>query len=672
MVEDIQVPARYPNEGHRWPRHKPVFTLLAFTAALVAGLGAFGYQFKTEWSPLQRLYFPIYFRTAHMASTRTRFLRPPETFDVLTVVFPHSSRIALDQDVNPVPKPVAGSQSVPFALSQFAIRQGAKRLEWRGVRLTDDEIHRWLGQVFFGGRSVWELCRNAWYVALLVLGITLPLALRKDFEDSRVVRLGRVLKGANLRTRTQYHQRTRHHSGIGWETTNPPTLWERCNLKEPERAMVRVARQHEPEHFLMVGDTGTGKSSLIRQLLTQVSRRQETAIIYDPTLEYVAHYFDPGRGDVILNPLDARMPYWSPSDEMLDFTEADALAEPLFPDRDRENRFFVESPRKILAHLLKFHPTPQQLWQWIARADPEIDKRVAGTPLEAIISKVAPQQRTGVLGVLERASAAFGLLPPNDSAHSWTATKWVERREGWIFITTKKTTRRILRPLMTLWLDFLILRLTEQVGWEYPPVWVILDELASLETLPTLPLALAESRKSNVRMVLGFQGRSQVEANYGKEAEAMLSQPRTKIFFRTGEPHAADWISRSVGEFEIERLREGRTTGDLSRHTTKNTSLESRIEGAILGSEVMNLEDLHCIYQTPGFTLRLSFPYVPPQKNHEKIIPANIPDPMLSLIQMHQAPNEPDESDDPANDATLNPRIPKPETGESQAMLGTA
>ena len=669
MPENIQVPARYPNEGHRWPRHKPVFTMLAVLAALVAGLGAFAYQFKTQWSQLQRLYLPVYFRTAHLAPTRNRFLRPPEQFKVLTVVFRHATRIALDQDVTPLSETLAGTQSVPFGLSQAAIEEGAKRLEWRTVRLTDDQMHRWLGQVFFEGRSVWKLCRNAWYVALLILGIILPLAVRKDFEQSLHARLGRVLKGTNLRTRTQYHQRTRHFSGVGWKTTNPPTLWERSHLKEPERAMVRVARQHEPEHFLMVGDTGTGKSSLIRQLLTQVCRRRETAIIYDPTLEYVEHFFDPKRGDVILNPLDARMPYWSPSDEILHHTEADALAEPLFPDRNRENRFFVESPRKILAHLLKFHPTPQQLWQWIACADPEIDKRVAGTPLEALISKVAPQQRTGVLGVLERASAAFGLLPPKGNSNCWTATKWVERRQGWIFITTKKTTRKILRPLMTLWLDFLVLRLTEQVGWKFAPVWVILDELASLETLPTLPLALAESRKSNVRMVLGLQGRSQVEANYGKEAEAMLSQPRTKIFFRTGEPRAAEWISRSVGEFEIERLREGRTTGDMSLNSTKNTTLENRIEGAILASEVMNLEDLHCIYQTPGFTLRLSFPFVSAQENHEGIIPANIPDPMLSLIQRRETSDKPDDSDEPPVNPALNPRNPKPETGESQPML---
>src|SRR2546422_7403168 len=42
---------------------------------------------------------------------------------------------------------------------------------------------------------------------------------------------------------------------------------------------------------------------------------------------------------------------------------------------------------------------------------PEIDRRVAGTPLEAIVSNDAPQQRAGVMAVLERAASAFALLP---------------------------------------------------------------------------------------------------------------------------------------------------------------------------------------------------------------------------------------------------------------------
>ena len=93
----------------------------------------------------------------------------------------------------------------------------------------------------------------------------------------------------------------------------------------------------------------------------------------------------------------------------------------------------------------------------------------------------------------------------------------------------------------------------------------MLDELASLQRLPQLTTAVTENRKSNNPMVLGFQGKAQVEALYGHVAEAMLSQPATKIFLKTSEPHASEWISKAIGEVEVERFRESRTRGVFPR-----------------------------------------------------------------------------------------------------------
>ena len=76
-------------------------------------------------------------------------------------------------------------------------------------------------------------------------------------------------------------------------------------------------------------------------------------------------------------------------------------------------------------------------------------------------------------------------------------------------------------------------------------------------------------------MVLGFQGKAQVEALYGHVAEAMLSQPATKIFLRTSEPHAAKWISDTIGEVEIERMRESRSKG---KYGQRSFGLERQVD----------------------------------------------------------------------------------------------
>jgi GTPase SAR1 family protein len=60
---------------------------------------------------------------------------------------------------------------------------------------------------------------------------------------------------------------------------------------------------------LIVGDTGSGKSSVIRQMLYQVEARDDSAIVYDPACEFVKQFYNPHRGDIVLNPLDARMSY---------------------------------------------------------------------------------------------------------------------------------------------------------------------------------------------------------------------------------------------------------------------------------------------------------------------------------------------------------------------------
>src|ERR1019366_6703658 len=133
------------------------------------------------------------------------------------------------------------------------------------------------------------------------------------------------------------------------------------------------------------------------QMLRQIQARKESAIIYAPAGEYVRRFYDFGRGDIILNPLDDRCPYWGPSEELRRKAEAKAIAASLYqPTSDKKGEFFTETPQKIFAHLLTFGPTPQELIQWMS--DPaEIDKRVANTELASILSKGAQQQRGGVL-----------------------------------------------------------------------------------------------------------------------------------------------------------------------------------------------------------------------------------------------------------------------------------
>src|SRR5262249_17746347 len=158
-----------------------------------------------------------------------------------------------------------------------------------------------------------------------------------------------------------------------------------------------------------------------------------------------------------------------------------------------------------------------------------------------------------VLASLSMVGEAFELIPDRaDAKGTWSAYQWAQHRKGWLFLTSTPQTLDRLRPLISVWFDLLLMRLLAGGA----PVWTVLDELPTLNKLPKLPDALAMARKPNVRLVIGLQGRAQLEARYATEAEAMLSQPATKAFLRTSEPRAAKWIAETLGDIEFERLRE--------------------------------------------------------------------------------------------------------------------
>lgn len=175
-----------------------------------------------------------------------------------------------------------------------------------------------------------------------------------------------------------------------------------------------------------------------------------------------------------------------------------------------------------------------------------------------------------------------------------------------------------MRPLVSLWLDLLVLRLMND-DTTRRKTWFVLDELASLQHLPQLKTAVTENRKSDNPMVLGFQGKAQVEALYGHVAEAMLSQPATKIFLKTSEPHAAEWISKAIGEVEVERFRESRTKGLFPRGR-ESEQLDITREPLVMASEVGGLDPLHGYLKHGNLVVQMRFPYMELPNQSEKFI----------------------------------------------------
>jgi Type IV secretion-system coupling protein DNA-binding domain/HNH endonuclease len=237
----------------------------------------------------------------------------------------------------------------------------------------------------------------------------------------------------------------------------------------------------------------------------------------------------------------------------------------------------------------------------------EIDDRVADTEVANFIDWSAAPQRVGVLASLSKVAKSLRLLPHKDAGNGeWSATEWSETRRGWIFITSLPAEREALRPLQSVWIDMLVLRLMNQPKADQKRVWFVLDELASLQRLPQLHTAITENRKSNNPIIMGFQGKAQLEVIYGHLAEVMLSQPATSIYLKTKEPNAGEWVSKAIGKVEIERMKETHFDGTRSG---RNFALDRQVEPVVMESEISGLPDLHAFMKYENYVTGFSFPY---------------------------------------------------------------
>jgi hypothetical protein len=575
-----------------WPYQIPIYVYsTAFFSAVLTFFFVCGWiRFAT--TPLQRYYLPLYERTSaigafsktHRSNYRALFIAGHGL----------SPRPAQNADVMLGRTPEPGGENIPLQLSADAPLHGYTLLFRGPLRsFSDVRLRDYLKDVVYGGASLPAFFRPPLIGGAVLFLILLPFAVLKDVLRQKQLRYGRRLKGPEMLTPRQFN-RVVKGDGIGFKI-------------DGMRKMLRIPSRAEAQHMQIIGDTGAGKSALMFQLLRQVSSRGDSAIVYDPAREYVKRFYDPDRGDILLNPLDRRCPYWGPAEELRSRSEAKALAVSLFqPPQDKKGEFFIESPQKIFAFLMAYGPTPDQLVQWMSNPE-EIDRRVQGTEHAHLIDPHAHQQRAGVLASLGLVADSLRLLPKRSEANgAWTATEWAEKRQGWIFLTSLPAEREALRPLQSLWIDWLVLRLLNEPTAAQKRVWFVIDELASLQKLPQLHTAITEARKSNNPVVLGFQGKAQLEYLYGHLAEVMLSQPATSVWLTTKEPNAGEWVSKFIGKVEIERLRETHFDGTRAG---RNFALDRQVEQLVLESEIAGLADLHAYMKYQNYVTRFSFPY---------------------------------------------------------------
>ena len=391
-------------------------------------------------------------------------------------------------------------------------------------------------------------------------------------------------------------------------------------------AGVAIAPLDETKHFKLIGTTGTGKSTAIRELVGRALERGDTAVIADPDGGYLARFHDPGRGDVVLNPFESTASRWDPFAEIRLSYDVELLASSLIPTGEdasgREWRGYARTFFTAVARscFREGRCDTSELWRLLLVAPAaELVPIVAGTPAQPFLEADNARMFGSIRSVAGSALAALEHIAAQ-RGRPFSVRHWVRNARGVLFLPYRATQIAALRSIIAAWLRLAIFEAMSGPEQDRH-LWFVVDELDALGAIDGLKDALARLRKFGGRCVLGFQSVAQVSGTYGAgEAQTLVENCGNTLILRcSSSEHGGTslFASRLIGEREVVRRQTSRgrdASGFLSaRGIRRSTHVNEQhvTETAVMPSELEQLPDLSGYLKTASSTawLKVSVPH---------------------------------------------------------------
>jgi len=352
--------------------------------------------------------------------------------------------------------------------------------------------------------------------------------------------------------------------------------------------IITVPKHLTEEHVLVCGPTGSGKTrtifipNLIKRLatsalVTEAASGDNPPPLYTKTAGWRAeaghliHYF---------NPYDLTSTRINPLDAVQTFDDANHITTLIIRNTTLPNKFggeqiWEQSETYLLNALILYavglragdravegdNANLAHIRRLLREGPEEIGRVVQGSQIDlarreynSFYKNTSPNFRYGVCsGLLVRLNpwvnpriAALTEVTDFDPA----ALK--DQLFTFYFVTSTK--RPQFKPVAALAFNH-VFDLLQTPGFRYP-LTLFLDELTNYGYIPDLPDKLTHIRNQQIGAVLGIQHHIQLSKVYQeKDAQLLLTQPGTRIFFRPRDNDSALKISRSLGNTTVHQRK---------------------------------------------------------------------------------------------------------------------
>ena len=317
----------------------------------------------------------------------------------------------------------------------------------------------------------------------------------------------------------------------------------------------------------------------------------------------------PERGDLILNPFDARCAYWNPFADVRSPADADRLAGFIVAKPGgggAGDDVWYDQARIVVGAVIR------RLWEGGRGTVPELTRALrdmtpdelsaltAGTEAARVFQKDADKATASVLFCLAEAAKVVGALRTEPGAGGslsfddfYAGLADTQGDKPWLFLASRKRNFAAARPLLGCWLDCAVAAILDRPIKGAPRAWLVLDELPALPRASGLLTLLPEGRKFGAAVVIAFQAIGQLRETYGPNAAStIVGQAGTQLVMRLGDPDSTGWAARLLGKAEVEEHRASQSLDTDEMHDKGSLSTMRQTRDVVLDSQIGELAPL--------------------------------------------------------------------------------